>query len=214
MIKYISFDLDGTIVDFSFNIKVWYEGVAELISSKDSIPYDEALKYVSEEYDKMSDHRMEWYDLGYWFKRFNIDGDWRRLLYKYKDEVRVFPESRGVLEKLYGRVPLILTSNAMREFIEIETKQAGIESYFCRIFSAISDFGTLKGDPKFFKALLKIIDCKPHEIVHVGDHREFDYIIPSSIGIKAFYLDRKGVEKGEYVVRDLSEFGQKVLELI
>lgn len=214
MIRYISFDLDGTIVDFSFNIKVWYDGVAELLAQKNGIKFEDALSYISEEYEKMSDNRIEWYDLDYWLKFFGLNYNWKDLLYKYRKEVRIFPEARDVLKELSSVAPLILTSNAMREFIDIELEETGIREYFFNIFSATSDFKTVKNDPGFYLNILKQIKCMPHEIVHVGDHREFDYLIPSRIGINAYLLERRGIESGDHVVKNLNEFCNRVLRIL
>jgi len=42
---------------------------------------------------------------------------------------------------------------------------------------------------------------------HTGDHYEFDYLVPKSVGIKAFYLDRDGTKpKDSFTVKNLKEF--------
>jgi putative hydrolase of the HAD superfamily len=51
----------------------------------------------------------------------------------------------------------------------------------------------------------------PREIVHVGDHYDFDYLVPRRLGIQAFYLDRSGEQKGEFVLRSLRELEEKIL---
>jgi len=41
----------------------------------------------------------------------------------------------------------------------------------------------------------------------VGDHYEFDYIVPKSLGMEAYYLDRDGRRaKDSYTVKNLIEF--------
>ena len=42
-------------------------------------------------------------------------------------------------------------------------------------------------------------------MVHLGDDRYFDYVVPSKLGIKAFYLDRTGEDSGDLVIHSLKE---------
>ncbi len=47
----------------------------------------------------------------------------------------------------------------------------------------------------------------PSDAIHIGDHYEFDYIVPKSVGIKAYYLDRDGKKpKDSFTVKNLKEF--------
>ena len=43
-------------------------------------------------------------------------------------------------------------------------------------------------------------------MIHVGDHFEFDYLVPQQLGINSFYLDREGERKGPSIVNNLKEF--------
>ncbi len=47
-------------------------------------------------------------------------------------------------------------------------------------------------------------------MIHIGDHKEFDYTIPMKLGIQSFYLNRKKTTKGEYIVYDLEEFEERI----
>jgi len=116
------------------------------------------------------------------------------------------------LDRLKERFPLILTSNAGREFIEIEMEATGLDKYFDRIFSATSDFHVVKKTAEFYQQVCHILNVDPQEIVHVGDHYDFDYLVPRRLGIQAFYLDRSGERVGEFVLKDLSELEKRIVE--
>jgi len=60
--------------------------------------------------------------------------------------------------------------------------------------------------------ICKKLSIQPQEIVHVGDHKEFDYLSPQKLGINAFYLDRNKTSTGPYVVHDLSQFEETVIK--
>lgn len=50
-------------------------------------------------------------------------------------------------------------------------------------------------------------------MAHVGDHYEFDFLVPKRLGILSFYLDRSGNSSGRWVVKDLREFNRRILEI-
>jgi len=90
-------------------------------------------------------------------------------------------------------------------------KATGLSRYFTRIFSATSDFRKVKKTADFYRHICDILGASPEEIVHVGDHYEFDYLVPQTVGIQAFYLDRSAQQKGESVVWTLGELGERFL---
>ncbi len=47
-------------------------------------------------------------------------------------------------------------------------------------------------------------------MVHVGDHYEFDYLIPRALGIQAFYLDRSARREGDFVLWDLRDIENRL----
>jgi predicted HAD superfamily hydrolase len=47
-------------------------------------------------------------------------------------------------------------------------------------------------------------------MVHVGDHWEFDYLVPKGLGIQALHIDRSGNRRGDDVIRNLEEVSQRL----
>ena len=78
-----------------------------------------------------------------------------------------------------------------------------------RIFSATSDFREVKKTPRFYERICEIMRIQPEEMVHVGDHYEFDYLIPQALGIEAFYLDRSAQKQGSAILWDLRSIAEK-----
>ena len=209
-IRILSFDLEGTLVDNNFSRLVWEEGLPALYAEEKGISIESALKRVMEEYDKIGPERIEWYDLRYWFRRFELRANWKSLLERFKDCVGIYPEVRGVLARLGKDYELIIVSNTSRDFIDLQTKK--LNPYFRRIFSAPTDYGVLKS-PELYVRICSELGVKPQEMVHVGDHRSFDFTAPREVGITAFFLDRSGKEQGNNIIHDLEEFELKVSEL-
>jgi len=209
MPQIISFDMDGTLVDPEFTDWVWLHGIPRLYAEKTNIPFEEAKNFVVGEYLKVGEGAIEWYDIKYWFQFFKLEKNWKDLMLQYVDKIRIYPDVDDILAWLKEKFPIILTSNAGREFIDIEMQVTGLGRYFDRIFSATSDFGQVKKTAGFYGRICGALGVYPQEIVHVGDHYEFDYLAPRSLGIHAFYLDRSGEKNGDFVISDLRELERR-----
>ncbi len=210
MPQIISFDMDGTLVDPEFTDWVWLHGIPRLYAEKENIAFEEAKHFVVGEYLKVGEGAIEWYDIKYWFQFFRLEGNWKDLMLRYVDKIRVYPDVDDILRWLTEKFPIILTSNAGREFIDIEMGATGLGRYFDRIFSATSDFGQVKKTAGFYQRISEALGVHPREIVHVGDHYEFDYLAPRSLGIHAFYLDRSGEKNGDFVISDLRDLEKRL----
>ncbi len=211
MVKVVSFDLDGTLVDSTFADSFWYDCVSRLYAERWGVSPDEALREVRRRYDGVGMERLEWYDIGHWWKEFDLGGSWKGLIEGCRPKVRAYPEAHGVLDGLHQKFKLIVITNGVRELAEVEVEQAGLGDYFDRVFSATSDFKVVKKTGEFYRGVLKEIGVRPSEIVHVGDNYAFDYLAPREAGIQAFFLDRDGKQSGDFVVRDLVEFSRKLI---
>ena len=209
--KVISFDLDGTLVTDVFSQIVWHQGIPELYAKKYGGGLDEVKSFIFKEYSKVGDKAIEWYDINHWLQFFDLDDHWEKLLKKFKNHITVYPEVIEVLSSLSHSYKLIITSNAAREFLDTEIEETNISLYFDNIFSATSDFKEVKKTKDFYLKICNLLHIKPDQIIHVGDHFEFDYLIPQNLGIRSFYLDRKGEKKGTNIVKDLKEFEKKLL---
>jgi putative hydrolase of the HAD superfamily len=214
MPKIISFDMDGTLVDPEFTDWVWLHGIPLLYAAKAKISFEEAKHFVVEEYLKVGEGAIEWYDIKYWFQFFQLERSWKDLMRQYVDKISIYPDVNYILSWLKEKFPIILTSNAGREFIDVEMEATGLGGYFDRIFSATSDFGEVKKTVGFYQRICQILGVHPQEVIHVGDHYEFDYLVPQSLGIYAFYLDRSGKKNGEYVLKDLNDLENRLIDLI
>jgi HAD superfamily hydrolase (TIGR01493 family) len=209
-ISTVSFDMNGTITQGRFVDLVWGEGVPTLYAQRRGIPLDKAKEAVFHEYAKVGEQRTDWYDIRYWFRQFGLGTDWTGLLMRFRNEVAPFPDAVEVLKEMGKEYRLVVTSNASRDFMDIELAAAGLDGYFSNLFSCTSDFGEVKKTPEVYARVCQALSISPHEMAHVGDHRLFDYTAPSQLGIRAFHLDRNATTVGDFVVRNLKEFMTKI----
>ncbi len=209
-IKVVSFDLDGTLVEPEYSEWVWGVGIPQLFAEKRGIPFAEAKEVIEEEYRKMGDRSLQWYDIKYWFNFFQLNGHWKPLLNRFSHKIKTYPEVSKVLQDLSANYKLIIISNAAREFIDIEVEVAELRRYFSRIFSATSDFGQIKKTAEIYGGICQLLGINCQEMVHVGDHWEFDYLAPKALGIKVLYIDRSWSRSGDDVIRSLEEVGRRL----
>ena len=203
MIRVISLDMDGTLVKTRFVDKVWMEGMPMLYAEKTGLDFPVAKEYVVGEYMKIGSDKLEWYDLLYWIERFGLKVGKDEILQMYEDEIETYPEVQEVLDLLAENYELVVTSNAAREFIDIELE--GLSDYFSETFSATSDFREVKKSPLIYGTVCAHMGAKPFEVLHIGDHYNYDYESPLDAGLDALFLDRKGERSGREVVGDQRE---------
>jgi putative hydrolase of the HAD superfamily len=204
--------MDGTITDTAFVDSVWLEGIPRLFAAKNSIPLKQAKKHVKTEYDKVGRERLEWYDLAYWIDKFGLNISPRTVLHDFEDRINMFPEVPKVLEKLKNKgFRLIITSNARREFVDLELEKTNITNYFEHVFSSTSDFGLIKNSVRLYEKVCAICKIAPNEMVHTGDDPLFDFEVPRALGISAFYLDRTRQCKQETAIHTLEELNQRLI---
>jgi len=209
ILKIISFDVDGTLVDLEYNDLIWFKEIPELIAKKKRISFEKSLKYVSEEYNKLGEHNLNWYDINYWVTYFGLKVSPNNILDKYESQVKIFPEVISLLEELKKNFILIIISSMPREFLIPKMKKLG--KYFKFSFSALSDFKELKNS-EIYSKISKTLNVLPEQILHIGDHWEFDYLAAQKAGMKAIYLDRSNIKKGNCIINNLTEIKRVIRE--
>ena len=209
-LKIISFDVDGTLVDLEYNDLIWFKEIPELVAKKRKISLKKSLKYVHEEYNKLGEHNLNWYDINYWVTYFGLKVSPKKILEKYESQVKIFPEVIPLLEELKKNFILIVITAMPRGFLIPKMKK--LEKYFKFSFSALSDFKELKNS-KIYSKISKSLNVHPEQILHIGDHWEFDYLAAQKAGMKVIYLDRANTKKGKYIISSLGEV-KEIIEYI
>ncbi len=199
-IKVISFDAEGTLVTPDFSQVIWHEAIPALYAQKKGIGLAPAKRIIAEEYDKIGDQRLEWYDIRYWFKFLDL-GAPEPVIQACLDKASCYPEVSEVLSSLSGKYELIVASGTALELLDYLLRD--LKPYFVHIFSSISQYQQVKS-PAFYLGICQAMNVKPAEVVHVGDNWQFDFLNSRQVGIHAFHLDRSGKNHQE----SLSELTQ------
>ena len=207
MVKVLSFDLCGTLVDCAFADCVWKEGVPSLYADRYGIPFERAKQKVIAEYEKVGGDDIRYFELEYWFCYFDLEGSPHDLVNAYREMITVYEEVPEVLERLSKEYTLIVATLAHRDLIP--PALSGIRSYFDHVFSATSDFHYVRKHQKFYDDIVTTLSVDAGDVVHTGDDYIFDCEVPKSAGMYSYFLDRTGKEG----LKDLREFESRIREL-
>jgi HAD superfamily hydrolase (TIGR01549 family) len=199
--KIISFDVEGTLVTTDYSYAIWFEAIPEHYARKHNITIEQAKKTVISEYEKIGDQKIEWYDIKYWFDKFDL-GNYEPAMEQYHDRIRCYPEVTDILLSLSRRYELIATSGSPKEFLNHLLRD--IKPYFRKVFSSVSDYKQIKNN-EFYLKICSNLDVTPGQILHIGDNWQFDVVAASEIGIQAFFLDRKGQNAHHNSLRNLAQ---------
>jgi HAD superfamily hydrolase (TIGR01549 family) len=187
-IKLISFDAEGTLVTPDFSETIWHEAIPALYAQKQGLDFAQAKRCIVEEYSRVGDQKLEWYDIEYWFSYLGL-GSSKPVIQSCMCKISCYPEITEVLSSLASEYRLIVASGTPLELLHLLLRD--IEPYFVRVFSAISHYKQLKS-PDFYLRICEEMDVKPSQVIHVGDNWQFDFLNAREAGINAFYIDRSG----------------------
>jgi len=200
-IKIVSFDVEGTLVTTDFSYAIWFEAIPKRYAARYGISLELAKQAVRKEYEKIGDQRVEWYDINYWFQKFDL-GSYETAMAEYQGKVQYYPEVMQVLSFLSNSYKLIATSGSPHEFLEHLLQD--IRHYFHRVFSSISDYKQTK-TTDFYNRLCTELDIPPEQILHVGDNWQFDFLNAKETGIRVFFLDRNCTDNKPGALADLAQ---------
>ncbi|MDE2716798.1 MAG: HAD family hydrolase [Chloroflexota bacterium] len=124
---------------------------------------------------------------------------------------RPFDDVVPGLEALHGMYTLgTLTNGSMRP------ERLGLEKFFDFIVMSVEHGGIEKPDPRIFEIAVREARCEPHELLHVGDHIEYDVRGANDAGVRSVWLNRIGESfssgvKPNLEVTSLSELADALL---
>jgi len=204
-IELISLDAEGTLVTPDFSQAIWHEAIPALYAQKKGIDFAQAKERIAEEYGRIGDQRLEWYDIEYWFRYLGL-GSSDIVIQSCLGRIAYYPEITEVLTYLASKYKLIVASGTPLELLRCLLRD--IKPYFVRIFSSISQYKQLKS-PDFYLKVCEEMGVKPDQVIHVGDNWQFDFLHARQIGINVLYLDRSGRNRQESI-NDLTQLKNRL----
>ena len=220
LIKHVFLDLDDTLLDFHLAEHIAIKATFQAMGA----PSDDA---TIERYSKINRSCWEKLERGEWTRREVLVGRFR-LLYgelgvnidpeatqaMYEDKLCIghyfLPGAEALLDELYGKYKLYITSNGTARVQDSRIESSGIAKYFDGIFIS-QRVGADKPSPVFFERVFSAIpDFSRDEAVIVGDSLTSDIQGGRDAGIRTVYYNphsRPGREDiiPDYEIRSLDE---------
>ncbi len=211
-IKVISFDLGGALFDNHYDELLWRTEIPRQYAQRYKISHEEAFERVTAEYRRLWGKIEGWRDPVFWLKHFDIECTLHELTKDIQQHIKPYHDVLPLIRKLSKRYHLVITTHAQRNIIEQKLDRAGIRHHFLKVYSMGQDFSKMTKDAEIYKEICADLGVEPDEVVHIGNKHDLDYLVPTEIGMRAFLIDRVGDRKDVFVIRDLYELEEKLLE--
>ncbi|GBC74844.1 Haloacetate dehalogenase H-2 [archaeon HR06] len=210
MIKYLTFDVYGTLFD-------WYGTLYEILKKEVQDPSnflkewrDLQLKLTMINTMLGKEHRsfdeITKISLVYTLKKYKLKVKEEELLLAWRN-LKTFNDVNSNLKILSKKYEIALLSNGDLESLKLLAKKLPI-----KISSIISaeDSKAYKPSPKIYEKALEVLKAKKEEILHVSSH-QMDVWGAKNFGLKCVWINRynepylEGIEIYDYVVKDFNE---------
>jgi AHBA synthesis associated protein len=175
MLKAAIFDLDGVIIDSEPLMRFAFDACYREVIGQGTPPIEEYLQHMGESFPRIMDKLGLPHTL---WKPF------RELCKQHVDQIRLFPESRALLEQLLGLnlKTAILTGKDRERTLQI-LDHFDLRGFFHAVVAS-DQLRNPKPDPEGMLYTLRLLDCAPDEALMIGDSVS-DIVCAQRAGVSA-----------------------------
>lgn len=160
-------DMDGTILDLSFDNFFWKVYLPEFYAEKNDISLKQSQQFLSDSYSKFQG-KLEWYCLDFWSERLNINI--AELKKNQKQRICFRPYAEEFLKFLsQTNKKIYLATNAHPKSIEVKLLAIQFEDYFDDLNSS-HEFGYPKEEQGYWVALQKKYQFDRKKTLFIDDN--------------------------------------------
>lgn len=202
MLKAILLDAYGTLFDTGTGSVDAVRDILHLNGREDLSPkdfYGEWKVLHQHHMDTLPQFRTEWeiyaLDLAELYRRHGFVRDSEedvQVMLRIQGKRVVYPEVPGALKRLGERFLLAVASTTDTVPLLEDLQRGGLSFAPSRVFTSQS-LQAYKPKREFYTAILKKLALRPEETLFVGDSLKNDVQGPQSVGMRACWLNRKGI---------------------
>jgi 5'-nucleotidase len=184
-IKTLILDLDGTLLDLSFDNYFWLEHIPNVYAKKNNISRQQAKVKLNNLYQKYSG-TLSWYCLDFWQNNINLNI--RSLKKNCQDKIRIRDGILPFLKTIKKQnITVILATNAHPFSLEIKMNKTKLDMYFDHKQSSHL-FGSPKEEIVFWQKLHKKYNFNLANTLFIDDNENilntaYQFGIKYNIGV-------------------------------
>jgi 5'-nucleotidase len=165
-IETVCLDMDGTVLDLSFDNLFWLDALPRRWGERHGVPAAEAIPRLRAQFDALRG-TLEWYCIDHWSER--LDFDIAALKTELRAHIRWLPGAERFLAAVRARGKrLLLTTNAHPISLAVKDDHAGLARRFDALVSSHA-FGVAKESPEFWTRLAASHGVEPAGTLFVDD---------------------------------------------
>ena len=122
-------DMDGVILDNTYDNNFWQNQIPGVISKNKNISFEDAQRLAVQIFNYKKNTK-DWYDVDYWSNMLNVDIESEKRSSISFDRIQVYEGVTETLNKLKDNFRLILITNAHRKTLNIKLEKYDLNPYF------------------------------------------------------------------------------------
>ena len=194
--KYYLIDLDGVVLDTSYDNYFWQKHIPRVYAQKKAIDEKDAIR-VTHTLFNYKKKTKDWYDVIYWSNLLDIDIIHEKKKSENMSLIKLHEGSLDILERLSNlNKKLFLVTNAHRKTLEIKLSKFDLSKYFDELVCS-HELGYVKEDIQFWHLLRNKLQIDYNDSVLIED--TFD-------NIKSAY--HAGVSNFIYISNEKKDLGK------
>ncbi|MFL2568976.1 MAG: HAD family hydrolase [Gammaproteobacteria bacterium] len=210
--KYYLIDLDGVVLDNSYDNYFWQKHIPRVYAQKKAIDEKDAIR-VTHSLFNYKKKTKDWYDVIYWSNLLDIDIIHEKKKSENMSLIKLLEGSLDILERLSNLdKKLFLVTNAHRKTLEIKLSKFDLSKYFDELICS-HELGYVKEDIQFWHLLRNKLQIDYNDSVLIED--TFDNIISAhNAGVSNFvYINNEKKDLGKIkplILESLSELASSM----
>ncbi|MFL2840540.1 MAG: GMP/IMP nucleotidase [Pseudohongiellaceae bacterium] len=161
-------DMDGTLLDLSFDNFFWRDHLPQVYSRQTNIPLDQAKEELKD-FSNSLIGTLEWYCVDHWSEALKIDIETAK--HNVKKHIKFRPHALNFLDFLRKlNKSCILITNAHPKTMELKVTTMGLNQYLDKIISS-HEFSLAKENEGFWNLLKKREGLQLSRCLFIDDSR-------------------------------------------
>ena len=162
----ILLDMDGTLLDLSFDNHFWKQAIPSIYAEDKGISLEQSFEHLGQYYEEHSG-TLNWYCTDFWSEKLGLDIIKHKTDLSHKIALR--PGTQEFLEQVKASdKQVLLVTNAHPETLRVKLEKTGIAHYFDQLYSS-HEFNQPKESPLFWTQLESKLSTPLSRCVFIDD---------------------------------------------